>query len=133
MGKWGVKDGLPAPESVFDKCLQAADYIASRKEILSFNFRPTENVEIEKEEEDPGDFVIDFGKYKGKGLTIRQIHESEMKEKSNTYIQWMVGLDDFAMKDAQEAARKFLSSYGAKKPVITETIQTKDPIDDLPF
>ena len=135
MGKWGGKDGLPVPESEFDKCLQAADYIASRKEILGFNFRPTEDVVIEKSEEDPGDFIIDFGKYKGKGMTIRQIHESEMKDpmkKDSTYIQWMSGMEDFFNKDAQAAARKFLASYEKPKPVL-EPKHAVESIDDLPF
>ena len=133
MGKWGGKDGLPVPETEFDKCLQAADYIASRKEILDFKFRETENVVIDKPEEDPGDFIIDFGKYKGKGMTIREIHESELKEKSDTYIQWMVGMEGFFNKDAQEAGRKFLASYGKEKPIIVEKKTPTEPIDDLPF
>lgn len=132
MGKWGGKDGLPVPETEFDKCLQAADYIASRKDILQFNFRPTEDVEIEVPKEDPGDFIIDFGKYKGKGMTIRQIHEAELKDpskKGSTYIQWMAGLQDFAMRDAQEAGRKFLAEY--KEPV--QEVVHQESIDDLPF
>ena len=32
----------PLPVSLFDYALQSADYIASRKEIMSFNFRPIE-------------------------------------------------------------------------------------------
>ena len=46
MGKWGVdpkfigdKTPLPMPESDCAKILQAADYLASRKEILDFKFR----------------------------------------------------------------------------------------------
>ena len=45
MGKWGVdpkfigdKKPLPMPESDCEKILQAADYLASRKEILDFKF-----------------------------------------------------------------------------------------------
>lgn len=46
MGKWGAdpkyigdKDPLPVPSNEFEKILQAADYIASRKEILDFDFK----------------------------------------------------------------------------------------------
>ena len=45
MGKWGAhpkfigdKKPLPLPKSDCDKILQAADYLASRKEILDFKF-----------------------------------------------------------------------------------------------
>lgn len=44
MGKWGAypkyigdKNPLPMPSNEFEKILQAADYIASRREILDFN------------------------------------------------------------------------------------------------
>lgn len=46
MGKWGAnpkyigdKKPLPVPSTDLDKILQAADYLASRKEILDFKFR----------------------------------------------------------------------------------------------
>lgn len=46
MGKWGAdpkfigdKTPLPMPESDCTKILQAADYLASRKEILDFDFK----------------------------------------------------------------------------------------------
>ena len=49
MGKWQNlpkytqgRKAYPLPVSLFDYALQSADYIASRKEILSFNFRPIE-------------------------------------------------------------------------------------------
>ena len=143
MGKWGVKDGLPAPESEFDKALQAADYIASRKEILSFNFRPTEDVDVKSDIEpvndDPGNFVIDFGKYRGQNKTIREIHEAELAEisggtvnKSSTYIEWMAGLENFQMSDAQAAAKKFLESYRKEPPKKAVTVSL-DKVDDLPF
>lgn len=45
MGKWGAhpkyikdKEPLPLPQTECEKILQAADYIASRKEILDFKF-----------------------------------------------------------------------------------------------
>ena len=49
MGKWSNlpeytqgRKAYPLPVSLFDYALQSADYIASRKEIMSFNFRPIE-------------------------------------------------------------------------------------------
>lgn len=49
MGKWQNlpeytqgRKAYPLPISLFDYALQSADYIASRKEIMSFNFRPIE-------------------------------------------------------------------------------------------
>ena len=139
MGKWGMKDGLPAPKSEFDKALQAADYIASRKEILSFNFRPTEDVNVKAEEDDPGDFIIDCGKYKGKKMTIREIYEGELNAikagasmKNSTYIEWMAGLEDFQMKEAQDAARKFLARHKTEPPKQLQTVSV-GTVDDLPF
>lgn len=133
MGKWGAKDGLPLPESEFDKCLQVADYIASRKEILDFNFRPTENVSIEKPQVNestfdgnPGDYVLNFGKHRGK--TLREVEPTG-------YLDWMIGQEEFFNKEAQEMARKYLSQGKAtqdapkEKPVpVTVSVD-----DDLPF
>ena len=49
MGKWQNlpeytqgRKAYPLPISLFDYALQSADYIASRKEIMSFNFKPIE-------------------------------------------------------------------------------------------
>lgn len=141
MGKWGVKSGLPAPETEFDKCLQAADYIASRKEILDFDFRPTDEVAVEMPEINPADYIIDFGKYKGKNMTIKEIHERELSEirsgaitKDSTYIEWMANADGFSMKEAQDAAKKYLATLKAAPPVQTITAPSEPaPIDDLPF
>lgn len=137
MGKWCKKDGLPVPETEFEKCLQAADYIASRKEILSFNFKGMEAESTEKEEpktESPGDVIINFGKYKGKGMTIREIHEAELRDpnkKDDTYIEWFSKLKECAMPDIQDAARRFLDEYNRKPPVVKAA--TASIPDDLPF
>lgn len=131
MGKWGGKDGLPVPETEFDKCLQAADYIASRKDILSFNFRPTEDVKIVKEEVNPAEYVLTFGKHKGK--TLKEVEPTG-------YLDWMVEQVDFFNREAQDMARKYLYGESDKKQVVAETahqpesIQSNEPvIDDLPF
>jgi len=148
MGKWEhqkkyLKFGdepYPMPKSDLERALQAADYIASRKEILDFNFRPTEQVIVEeaepkKYEGEPGDYIINFGKkYGGQNKTIREIHESEKASDPtrNTYIEWMVTCTDFHFVEAQEMARKYLDSLN-KKDIITENKETSNEVDDLPF
>lgn len=133
MGQWGHKDGLPLPKDTFEMALQNADYIASRKEILDFNFRPTENVTVNYEAPkpepfngDPGDFVIQFGKHKGK--TIREVEPTG-------YLDWMIKQEDFMNKEAQEMARKFLNKKAVNvQPIVTVSASTSDgDIDDLPF
>lgn len=148
MGKWENKkeflkfneSAYPMPKTDFEKALQAADYVASRKEILDFNFRPTEQVIVEevepkKYEGEPGDYVINFGKkYGGQNKTIREIHESEKQNdpSRSTYIEWMVTCDDFHFVEAQEMARKYLDSLN-KKDIITENKASTSEVDDLPF
>lgn len=106
MGKWGnEKTGLPLPQTDLEKALQAADYIASRKELLGFDFRPTEKVEIVKEEVKPGDFVIGFGKHSGK--TIKEVYEAE-KHNGDTYLHWMMKQDNFNNKETRLNAMMFL-------------------------
>lgn len=147
MGKWEhnkefVKPNekpYPMPKNDFEKALQAADYVASRKEILEFNFRPTEQVILEevepkKYEGEPGDYVINFGKkYGGQNKTIREIHESEKKNdpSRSTYIEWMVTCEDFHFVEAQEMARKYLDSLKNNKA--SEKKCTAGASDDLPF
>lgn len=144
MGPWGAKDGLPVPSTEFEKLLQTADYIASRKEILDFKFRPTDEAPEIVVDDDPGNYIIDFGKYKGKGMTIREIHERELatSDKKSTYIEWIANLEGCSMKDAQEKSRKFLSTY-KNEPPTTHSASMPMPsvsvtpscgnIDDLPF
>lgn len=148
MGKWEHKkefvkfneDAYPMPKTDFEKALQAADYVASRKEILDFSFRPTEQVEVtevepNKYEGDPGDYVINFGKkYGGQNKTIREIHESEKLNDPNrsTYIEWMVTCTDFHFVEAQEMAKKYLDSL-KKNDIITENESVSNNVDDLPF
>lgn len=132
MGKWEANkfpDPYPMPANDFEKALQAADYVASRKEILDFNFRDTEVVELPKDvvaqnnvyTGEPGDFVINFGKHKGK--TIKKIHEMDKLNNPNrdSFIEWMVKIEDFHCKDAQEVGKKFLESLN--KHDSTETVE----------
>lgn len=131
MGKWGGESGLPVPETEFEKCLQAADYIASRKEILSFNFRPTEEVVAEKKEPapavnesavDPAKYVLGFGKHKGK--TLAEIEPTG-------YLDWMVKQEEFFNKEAQSMARIYLEQL--KNPVKAAPAIPEPAVDDLPF
>lgn len=142
MGKWGHEnDNMPLPETEFDKALQAADYLASRKEILDFDFKPTEPVKIEpihtsfapsiNYDGDPKDYVLGFGKYKGQ--TLEQVAKTG-------YIDWMIKQVDFFNKEAQEMGKRYLDSLknpqpkqnSDKKSVIEDSHQS-EAIDDLPF
>lgn len=142
MGKWGHEnDNMPLPETDFDKALQSADYLASRKEILNFDFKPTETVVIEHNpnsaatpainyDGDPKDYVLGFGKYKGQ--TIEAVAKTG-------YIDWMIKQDDFFNKEAQEMGKRYLDSLKNPKPIVENKAKTSDPvpssepIDDLPF
>lgn len=142
MGKWGHEsDGLPLPQTEFEKALQCADYIASRKEILDFNFRSTEEVNIEAPVNEGfkgnlKDYVLEFGKHKGK--TLEEI-------KPSGYLDWMVKQEDFFNKEAQSIARQYLDSLKGGKAVVEQpsqkTVTTYEPPqsditidpDDLPF
>lgn len=138
MGKWGHEnDNMPLPETEFDKALQAADYLASRREILDFDFKPTEPVKIEPNQAstapsvnydgDPKDYVLGFGKYKGQ--TLEQVAKTG-------YIDWMIKQVDFFNKEAQEMGRRYLDSLKNPQSIVEKTTEPKptpEPIDDLPF
>jgi len=104
MGKWGAKDGLPLPKDDFEYSLQAADYIASRKEWTGFAFPDVEEVEaLEAEVKgEPKDYVLQFGKHKGKSIETIYLEGSD-------YLNWMVEQADFTNKEAQEMAKKYLA------------------------
>ena len=109
MGQWGEKDGMPLPKTELEKALQAADYIASRKEILGFDFRPTENVEGFGTKQNnssetklflnPEDYVFTFGKNLGK--TIKEVYEIEKNNMQKSYLMWIVNKEDFNMTEAR--------------------------------
>lgn len=116
MGKWGQRDGMPLPKTVLEIALQNADYIASRKEILDFKFRelgvdvPTPVVE---EQVNAGanveakDYVLTFGKYKGK--TLAEAHAL------GDYLEWMVKQETFFNQEAQDKAKEYLASLAQPK------------------
>ena len=136
MGKWGREDGLPVPSTEFEKCLQVADYIASRKEILNFSFRPVNIPESPKapvprpapqvnesvSTGDPAKYVLGFGKHKGK--TLEEIEPTG-------YLDWMVKQEEFFNKEAQDMARKYLDMK--KNPVQPAPVIPAPAVDDLPF
>ena len=153
MGKWGNKPDftrgnapLPMPETEFEKVLQAADYIASRKEILGFNFRNTEATEAYKpkeviNEEKPVEemslfelenYVLPFGKHRGK--TLREA-------KPTGYLEWMLKQVDFSNKYSQDVVRAYfdklresVTSDGRNEVVKpTQTDISQEEIDNLPF
>ena len=158
MGKWGNEPRfckgntpLPMPVTEFDKALQAADYVASRKEITDFKFRDTEDVNIVAQPKsvlppvnemslfELENYQMPFGKHKGK--TLREV-------KPTGYLDWMLKQTDFANKDTQEIVRAYfnklresVTSDGRKKvkeenkAYAAENVSQSLPIDedDLPF
>ena len=159
MGKWGNypeftkgNEPLPMPSNEFEKALQAADYMASRKELLGFDFRPTEKVEMQVIEEQINknyetlslveleSYEMPFGKHKGKTL-------KEIKHSGNGYLDWIVNAVDFNNKDTQNIVKAYfnklresVTSDGREKvkeenkEYLTEKVAlTSNEIDDLPF
>lgn len=158
MGKWGNEPRfckgntpLPMPVTEFDKALQAADYVASRKEITDFKFRDTEEVNIVAQPKsvlppvnemslfELENYQMPFGKHKGK--TLREV-------KPTGYLDWMLKQTDFANKDTQEIVRAYfnklresVTSDGREKvkeenkAYVAENVSQSLPIDedDLPF
>ena len=132
MGKWGHEKiaDLPLPKTELEKALQAADYIASRKELLGFDFRPTEKVEIVKEEIKPADFVVNFGKHSGK--TIKEVYEAGRK--GDTYLHWMMGQKEFNNQETRLMGMKYLYELGElPKEYWNEiAVENLSKVDELP-
>jgi hypothetical protein len=145
MGKWGHnaefirgKEPLPLPSNEFERALQAADYIASRKEIKDFDFAPTEPVQLPISEQNNSNvinvegiplnelenYIITFGKHKNK--TFKEVQPTG-------YLDWMCRQEDFFKKDTQNAARRYLYLLEHKEDIKeTEQVTTTNN-DDLPF
>ena len=154
MGKWEHlpeytrgKEAYPMPNNDFEKALQAADYIASRKAILEFDFAPTENVVLPVNEvktnnkrevntytlEELHNFIVPFGQNKGK--TFKEV-------KDNGYLFWMTSQEVFNAVDIQSLAKRYLLLLGEKcgaypinVTLNTENSDNKEILnsDDLPF
>lgn len=99
MGQWGIKDGLPAPDDEFSKCLQAADYCASRKQILGFDFLPTKEP-VEESQDDAGEYKASFGRHKGK--TIKEIEKIDPG-----YFTWILSQDSFSNQEFLENVKRW--------------------------
>ena len=110
MGQWGAEDGMPLPATKMQLILHTADYLAARKEIAEFDFRPTEDVE--KIEEPVEKYRITFGKHKGK--TLEQLYE-ENKDIAVNYFEWVVDNEEFKIVEAKEKIKKFLEEKVTKK------------------
>lgn len=157
MGKWEgtrewvkdlTKELFPMPSNDFEKALQAADYIASRKLILEFDFAPTDNVELPVNEvnnhtdnDRPSietydfnsleSYVMPFGIHKGK--TINEIHNTTMRY-GKSYIDWIANQEDFNNKYERDLSRKFLylldnvkySQYKEYGTIVSKVILSED-------
>lgn len=116
MGKYGHEkefiknnDPLPLPLTPFQQALHIGDLIASRTQILDFEFRPTEGVGLNFEIknlndmilENCGKTIISFGKHKGK--TIKEMVDTDKK-----YAEWFV--KNIEKKDINEKVKIYLES-----------------------
>lgn len=133
MGKWAHyaefiknKTQYPLPSNLFENALQSADYVASRPQILEFNFRSTDDVTIPEEfvsiinctesntvvtenvtvednttEKNVGDYVFTFGKHKGQSI-------KDVNKENPGYFNWMLGQSGFNNREALDKVRTFL-------------------------
>lgn len=147
MGKWEgtrewvkdtTKELFPMPKDGFEQALQMADYVASRKYILSFQFdeagyTPSENdVVTVNESKDISkmslfeleNYVIPFGKHRGKTLK---------ETKPTGYLDWVLKQVDFNNKETQDIIKLYYKKL--EEPVIMKTDNNlkQDEIDNLPF
>lgn len=168
MGKWeGTREWVedvrkelfPMPKDGFEQALQMADYVASRKYILSFRFDDTDYTPTEndakavnesisankstfKEMKDASkmslfeleNYVITFGKHKGK--TLRET-------KPTGYFDWVLKQEDFNNVEAQNMIRAYVNKLqesvtsDGRDKVKAENKQYLKTVaaatDDLPF
>lgn len=130
MGKWEgtrewVKDVskelFPLPKDGFEQALQYADYVASRKYILDFQFDETENVtipDIVTENKKPAkdvnsytleeleNFIVPFGKNKGR--TFKEVEPGG-------YLKWVTNQANFNAVDIQSLAKRYLLLINSKE------------------
>lgn len=102
-------DPLPLPSSPFQQALHIGDLLASRTQLLDFEFRPTEEVELNFQCDDLKDMILancentilQFGKHKGK--TIKEMVNADKK-----YAEWFV--KNIEKKDINEKVKIYLES-----------------------
>lgn len=96
MGSWNVdkKTGecLPKPEDLYQELVHLADYLASRK-TLTMDF---ENIETPRVESKPEEYVLTFGKHKGKKLI-------DLYRSGDDYVVWME--ENITRPDVQAAIK----------------------------
>ena len=116
MGKWAhnkefvkTRKQYPMPNTLFEYALQSADYIASRTELISFEFRPTDGLTIISESPialptfNIGDTVFTFGKHKNK--TIKEVVENHPD-----YINWIMNQPNFNQIDMLEKIKMYINA-----------------------
>lgn len=116
MGKWAhnkefvkTRKQYPMPNTLFEYALQSADYIASRTELTSFEFRPTDGLTIISESQialstfNIGDTVFTFGKHKNK--TIKEVVENHPD-----YINWIMNQPNFNQIDMLEKIKMYINA-----------------------
>ena len=118
MGVFGEKDGMPVPKTKLELILHTADYLASRKDMGDFQFRPTDDVE--KIEEPVSEYRITFGKHKG--MTLGQFFK-ESPDIALNYFEWVVGNDEFKIVEAKEKIKEFLVETNEKLKNKLEDLQ----------
>lgn len=95
MGQWGSEK----PETNAQKLLHIADCLASRKWLdVKFDNPEIAYKEVSKEEEDPGEYIMPFGKYKG----------SKLKEVDPSYLDFLVNTFSYKSHPVVNKARKIL-------------------------
>lgn len=137
MGKWAHyseyikgKKSYPLPVTLIEYALQSADYIASRKELLNFDFKNNnilieniintnlindDSIVIEMKNSDiynssnnaNEDLVFPFGKHKGKFV-------KDVIKDSPDYIEWMLSKTDFKQTEFLEKIKEYINNNNIK-------------------
>lgn len=111
MGPWSE----PKPESMTDRMLFYADYVASRKEITGLSFIETNDNATQAPAEEPPVLTIegykfDFGKKRGQTL-------NEVYEKDPLYLKWIMEKEDFFNPPVQSLVKDFLAKKATQKKI----------------
>jgi hypothetical protein len=121
MGKWAHnkefiknKKQYPLPQTLFDYALQSADYVASRNELLNFDFKNTENITLNlnndkqiNEQKNVENNLFEFGKHKGK--TVKYVVDNDIK-----YVEWMMKKTDFIYKTTLNYCKEYIKQNNIK-------------------
>jgi hypothetical protein len=140
MGKWAHyseyiegKKPYPLPVTLMEYALQSADYIASRKELLNFDFKNNnilieniinnnlindDSIVIERKNSDiynsannaNEELVFPFGKHRGKFV-------KDVIKDSPDYIEWMLSKTDFKQTEFLEKIKEYINNNNIKLTV----------------